>query len=471
MRAVTSFEEISASFLKRPVKKVCRTKSAVKGDSVRSDRSIKDTSSSNLTPSIDICTPKEDVLKTIKKSLGVTLTTNVFSNLNSTLSFVSEGIDKDLNFEKKTFKENLLSSIQNNSQPKTANQNSISLLQDDSHQENCASEIENKNIYSDSVTKIGFHKSGSKKCLKHNVFKPFKCGRCKFKYSTTEELESHNLEMKSKKDLYCQICDFNFHLKNLINQHMSNHSLVDLKRQCKLCNQSIYDRLHLRYHLYTIHRGEQGHKCLYCNRSFLWKRQLTKHLYKTHEEKPAFTCDKCNKVYADKVKYLKHIEYFHRKSHCCKICFKSFRDINSLCLHEKSHKKIPTYKCQYCFKKYRTLENRRLHEDRHSGNFEYSCDNCGLGFQELSWFEKHKAKNTCARSLYGYIHHPTMCEICGKIFSNRITFKNHHLLHYNSHPFECDICFKKLRYKAKLYYHKKRYHPETLASTSANESV
>lgn len=454
---------------KRPVKKACQIKS-VNDNSVGVDKSKKYLNTSNTTPSTN-----NTFCPQTKEYLEVSSPNTVLDSVSSSQSLVSEEIEIHSNDEKSSIKENLSAEIQNDSQPKTedsANKNYPVLLQYDSHKENCV--IESENSSSESITKIGFHKSGHKKRLMNKkVAKPYKCGRCKFKCSTPKELESHNLEMKNKKDYYCEICDFNFHLKNLINQHKSNHSPTNLMRQCNLCHQPIYDRLHLRYHMYTIHRGEPAHECSYCSRTFMWKRELTKHLHKFHEVKPTFVCEICKKVYADKVKYMKHIEYFHRKSYCCKICLKSFKNIDRLCLHEKNHTKITTYKCQYCFKKYRKPENLKLHEEQHKGNFEYRCDTCDLGFQELTWFESHKAKKTCVRTRYDYTIRPTMCEICGKMFANRVTFKNHHLLHFDPHPYECNICFKKLRYKQKLVYHKRRYHPESSPSTSGrpNKSV
>ncbi|XP_036414894.1 zinc finger protein 667-like [Colossoma macropomum] len=78
----------------------------------------------------------------------------------------------------------------------------------------------------------------------------------------------------------------------------------------------------------------------------------------------------------------------------------------------------------------------------------HSCPYCDASFGDFSQLASHME---CHKNAMG----PLQCQICGKHFNHRVTWKNHMLVHQKIRPFRCKFCSKGFNQKGHLKEHER----------------
>uniref|UniRef100_A0A8C7M1D7 Uncharacterized protein n=1 Tax=Oncorhynchus kisutch TaxID=8019 RepID=A0A8C7M1D7_ONCKI len=166
---------------------------------------------------------------------------------------------------------------------------------------------------------------------------------------------------------------------------------------------------------------------------------------------------------------------FHRPSHCCHDCGKSYKRAAFLskhscsafpkficpdcaqvfasqkCLthHRRSHNKA--LGCPECGKQFRDKYNLKCHMRTHTGESPYTCTDCGDVFAQLKGLQEHRNIHTEERSF--------RCSVCGEGFHHSHTLTKHKLLH-SQESFLCTRCGKSFKLNDDLLRHLRTVHDE-----------
>ncbi|XP_071189432.1 zinc finger and SCAN domain-containing protein 21-like [Salvelinus alpinus] len=168
---------------------------------------------------------------------------------------------------------------------------------------------------------------------------------------------------------------------------------------------------------------------------------------------------------------------FHRPSHCCHDCGKSYKRAAFLskhscsafpkficpdcaqvfasqkCLthHRRSHNKA--LGCSECGKQFRDKYNLKCHMRTHTGESPYTCTDCGDVFAQLKGLQEHRNIHTEER--------PFRCSVCGEVFHHSHTLTKHKLLH-SQESFLCTRCGKSFKLNDDLLRHLRTVHDESM---------
>ena len=102
--------------------------------------------------------------------------------------------------------------------------------------------------------------------------------------------------------------------------------------------------------------------------------------------------------------------------------------------------------CDRCGCVYLNRESFVQHMVMHSNpsDTSYKCEFCDLSFQL-----------PCALKSHRRVHqkNPLTCEKCGKVFTRKLNYLGHMLIHEGKEPFKCELCGDEFPYKSLLKYH------------------
>lgn len=158
----------------------------------------------------------------------------------------------------------------------------------------------------------------------------------------------------------------------------------------------------MKRHKTTIH-AEKRTDCLYCNKKFRKRKNFTDHIRTIHPGLP--TRIKTGPT-------------------SCKICKKTFSDIEDLKKHVVEHYIKKEFECAICGNKYASKPNLTVHiNTKHARNAD----------KEI------------------------LCTQCGKVFLGKSSLRLHQRTHTEDLPFECSVCPKKFKVKYYLTAHMKTH--------------
>ncbi|CAG9801695.1 unnamed protein product [Chironomus riparius] len=170
--------------------------------------------------------------------------------------------------------------------------------------------------------------------------------------SAAEMSQQKNNFIYDKGFFFCGHCGVRFSTKEEVMQHMTIHTVQDLKRM----------------------------DCKFCEEEFISEGAYTQHLKTAHSNGPAFPCKKCRVILSSSKKLRDHMIFNHYsgKLFVCKICKAHYKDKKDFIQHENSvHFNLP-YECDFDGKKYARKPNLINHMiTSHMIDFElFKCEEC-----------------------------------------------------------------------------------------------
>lgn len=254
-------------------------------------------------------------------------------------------------------------------------------------------------------------------------------------------------------------------------------------------------KLHLVDHKFVTDK-----KCEYCPMRFKTRHFYEKHLDSVHND-PQFICQVCGKVFNTQRQYTSHLRnHDHTKKFQCNIegCDKAFRVKHHLDNHRRVHQRESPFACTFegCSARFRQKHALTIHKRKHTGEF-IVCDDCKSPFVTQFSLNKHLEKcngtykpfvtrvpngkrsldsserlkcpiDDCAGSykakislekhltnVHQIVVTNTMCVICCQEFDSQQSLKQHLRDHL---PFSCGLCSVNFKTEENLQSHMSRSH-------------
>ena len=104
------------------------------------------------------------------------------------------------------------------------------------------------------------------------------------------------------------------------------------------------------------------------------------------------------------------------------------------------------YSCEICGKVFNQRVFLQQHLRVHTNYRPYECSMCMKRFSQRSILTRHE-KSHLGIKLFN-------CEICGQSFTRNTTLRAHLLIHTGERPHQCEVCHRSFRLKAQLQQHK-----------------
>ncbi|KAL0973270.1 hypothetical protein UPYG_G00201260 [Umbra pygmaea] len=185
----------------------------------------------------------------------------------------------------------------------------------------------------------------------------------------------------------CTYCGKLFPHFNILHSHIKTHKLPF---HCHKCKKRFSSTNQLEIHQ-IIHTGEMLFKCSQCGRRFKHKTALQYHV-STHTSHP-HCCSVCGKM----VTNLRHHMQVHtrERKYVCSVCGKVLLSSAGLKIHTRSHTGEYPYLCDYCGKGYTSLAALKWHMPSHTGERPYSCNLCSKRFLSAYSVKTHKLSHIC----------------------------------------------------------------------------
>ncbi|KAM9783319.1 uncharacterized protein ACB057_015636 [Neosynchiropus ocellatus] len=194
----------------------------------------------------------------------------------------------------------------------------------------------------------------------------------------------------------------------------------------------------------------------------------------------SYKCSACRLQLSSKSALLEHLTQYSGSHYSCRRCRKTFTQVNSYRLHQRTHAKAPAkFFCRICRVSYSSQKDLKAHlATTHLENKFYECDNCKHVFTSLQACQKHVELRTCVEELHCKVcqqsftsrtvyqqHRRTTCvftyrcTVCLKTFSRKNTLLRHSFTHLGCLPYTCISCSTHFT-KASLYHaHKCKRNP------------
>ncbi|XP_070546781.1 zinc finger protein 37-like [Ptychodera flava] len=330
--------------------------------------------------------------------------------------------------------------------------------------------------YTPQTRKSNRRKAGSGKALKTRKKRKekFQCADCgksfrmEKRYSLHMELHKTEGPQKRRRKANvrnkCNDCGRVFRRLKEYSEHMQKHRRdAKLQRnQCRICGTHHKTLKILEAHVSSEHPGEKPFACEICRNTFLTKVGKYKHIKEIHGDS-MLQCDQCDMAFRSTGALVQHKKTKHTPlelwNHVCDVCSKRFPYKSVLQTHiMTSHSDKRNFHCQVCGKGFKGRRTYREHMHTHDREKPYMCEQCGKSFRRRAHLTDHAAVHTKEKNF--------LCDYCGKSFSNKANLYVHRRQHTGVRPVVCKICgqgFHRQRYLAK---HMEKIHPNPMTQSN-----
>jgi KRAB domain-containing zinc finger protein len=296
--------------------------------------------------------------------------------------------------------------------------------------------------------------------------KPYECSICGGRFANERYLKKHELMHQEglikEKSYMCPHCsevfptatNFRIHAKEE-HSDMPDHTNVPIRGgskpvaavkqrkskvrpgnyNCEICKRTYELETSLTAHELKKHVNDENRlSCDICNVKFITPRTLKKHCYEEHSIGEEIPCRSCDRIFYNKEDLDHHFRVVHEKEvtnkqskdelHICVLCHKYFLDIESLVVHECSHKKKELI-CRFCSDKFRSFKTLKQHI------FDCNKERCVYCDEEFNSKQERDAHSK-QHSTFDLI---CKCDYCPEIFVD----KELYLEHKKCHEIDCNI--------------------------------
>ncbi|KAL8608618.1 hypothetical protein ACOMHN_002848 [Nucella lapillus] len=252
----------------------------------------------------------------------------------------------------------------------------------------------------------------------HDGTKPFKCDQCSLVFRRSNVLKRHKQIVHDGVKLFaCKVCAERFSTKEQLVTHNRSHPKKRLAGcVCEVCGKHLLTHT-LKVHMMT-HTGERPYVCEVCNRGFIKRYDCEVHM-RTHTGEKPFICSTCGTGFVTNVDLRRHVNSVHRKlrPYTCDVCSKRFMYSQTLRTHQKLHSGLKSFKCDKCDKSYATKGSLTMHMRTHTGEKPFACPHCSMRFMDVGSKNRHARMHTGEK--------PYKCSQCLAQFSRVEPYKSH----------------------------------------------
>ncbi|XP_008284100.1 zinc finger protein 1035 [Stegastes partitus] len=281
----------------------------------------------------------------------------------------------------------------------------------------------------------------------------FPCHVCGKTFSTSENLEDHQLCHLGEKPHECAECGKCFVQASQLQQHQRMHNS---EFQCPMCGRGFVSLFALRKHKHS-HGKNRPYRCSKCHLSFTGPTQLSEHM-STHREEN-FPCDICNRVFQSKSSRAEHRKSHHSSrppsslsrgkpeklasessyvfttelKYRCGVCNVRFRDPEELSEHGCMEAKERPYACNDCNQHFLHASHLKKHRNTHQpswSNSEYPCNQCNSSFSSSQRFLSHLRSHVGPAAGDGGSSLRFICPVCHQCFATATEL----IVHFPTHP-------------------------------------
>ena len=310
--------------------------------------------------------------------------------------------------------------------------------------------ILNRKVNKKSSKKIAKQTSKSKN--KKEVKCKFCNQICQYTYLSRHMIAFHGDQLKS--ELHeCQICGLKLFMKKRFDQHMElKHSDGQNKYFiCDLDGKKFIMKGILHSHIKTHFSAVE---CKICGK-FIKPLIMASHLRVTHSTEENFHCEICSKSFKA-LNYLNSHKKSHDKKFDCKICSKKFRWAAALRKHTRDYHDNPkSFACQICDSKFNCKSSLKLHMKRHDKNRPkpFECQRCGFRMDNSSHFVRHQKSHVRQDERIAAMKNPLKCQICGALCRDKQILSQHIKSVHPKELIQCDLCGKTSKTKRNFEKH------------------
>lgn len=262
---------------------------------------------------------------------------------------------------------------------------------------------------------------------KNECEKRYQCGICKQVWKTEALLKTHLKEDHKLQSFACDKCSKAFSSYSNLSRHKSiSHTYsnkVSRNFMCNVCGKCFTANDSLRVHMF-IHTGERPYRCSMCDATYVQSGHLNRHIKVVHEGKLNYQCQHTG-------------------------CEKSFYDLSSLKVHERSHTNERPYSCPKCPQKFRTSNAKKAHMRTHSLTKQFECHICFQGLTTKHCLQNHLKRHEMAEKMNpgSLLYDPHYKASVRQKVVKKMEEKR----------FGCSYCFRKFTTTRGVYAHQRKY--------------
>lgn len=269
--------------------------------------------------------------------------------------------------------------------------------------------------------------------LKHKGARPHHCQYCPFSTTRRYRLEEHESLHTGIGRHRCDMCEKTFGTVTKLRQHKMRTHDKQPTHFCSLCDFSGYTLDDVRRHKLRCHSGELHHPCSHCSAQFSSEVAHRNHCKRVHQLQACFSCKQCNYTCSSEVTLKTHQESKHPQVKC-NTCQESFKNKESLAIHQRSHL---AHQCQFCpfATKTRQLLAQHLLSEHEEGSPEekpLKCSACQFACRHQLVLEQH-LRSHGGKRLY-------KCTDCEYSTRNKQKITWHIRIHTGEKPYSCEQC-------------------------------